>query len=143
MLRAARIRNMEFQRTSALSRHVPLTPLIDVVFLLVVFFMLTTSFAKTESMELTLPALGNGEAVGGADAPVLIVLTKDGKLHLGRKPVEWEELEDVLSGKFEDTPDTKILLLSTPDVSVQQVVSVMDEIYALGGQNISVSHWDF
>ena len=49
---------MDFERTSRRKLNLPLTPLIDVVFILIIFFMLTTSFMRIESLELLLPSAG-------------------------------------------------------------------------------------
>lgn len=61
---------MEFERTSRRKVNLPLIPLIDVIFILIVFFMLTTSFMRIESLELLLPSSAGKAAEVQRHAPV-------------------------------------------------------------------------
>lgn len=132
---------MHIEREARKARQVPLTPLIDVVFLLLVFFMLSSTFTRTESLELMLPPSQGG---GSADEGRLlqVYVARDGSLYLGRKAVNEQQLVASLSNAIEQFPDAGVLLLSGPRVSVQQIVSVMDHIYMAGSTNLSVAAWE-
>ena len=132
---------MQIERESRKTRQVPLTPLIDVVFLLLVFFMVSSTFVRSESLELMLPqASAGGSAVEGKLLQVYV--SHDGSLYLGRKPVNEETLIKTLRKTIEKFPDVGVLLLSGPRVSVQQLVTAMDHIYMAGSTNLSVASWE-
>lgn len=132
---------MLIEREARKARQVPMTPLIDVVFLLLVFFMLSSTFVRSESLELMLPqASGGGTADEGRLLQVYVA--RDGSTYLGRKPVNHQQLVEGLSRAFEKFPDVGVLLLSGPRVSVQQMVTVMDHIYMSGATNLSVASWE-
>lgn len=132
---------MYIERDERRSRSVPMTPLIDVVFLLLIFFMLSTSFIRTESLELVVPNAG-GAASQNEGKILQVFVTNDGYMYLGRKPVNEEQFVTVLRNTVAQFPDVSILLLSGPDVNVQQLVKMMDRINLAGGKNVSVASWE-
>ncbi|MDX2073407.1 MAG: biopolymer transporter ExbD [Alphaproteobacteria bacterium] len=120
-------------------RGLPLTPLIDVVFILIIFFMLTTSFMRVESLELILPSKG-GKAAERQEV-VRLYLYANGELQLGKRKLDNEELGAALAQMFEKDPATKMMVLTGKDVTMQQMVAAMDRIYEAGGQSIFVRKW--
>lgn len=127
---------MEFERTARKHPELNLTSLIDVVFHLMVFVMLTTSFVVVESMELSLPA---GKAQAAPMSGVMrIVLTTGGGLYADDQPMTTDQLNAALVERIGNAPETKIAIFTTAGVSVQQLVSVMDMVYLAGGQNVQV-----
>lgn len=133
---------MEFQRTTSHVRAISFTPLIDVVFLLVIFFMLTTGYSKTESLELALPSEGAPQVISGT-APMVVVVTDDGRVFLGKEQVPAAHLSERLAPELKEDPGKKIMLISTNNATLQQMVSVMDRIYDAGGHNIAISYWKY
>ncbi len=128
---------MEFARkTRNGMRGLPLTPLIDVVFILIIFFMLTTSFMKTESLELILPSKG-GKAAEKQEV-VRLLLFGDGTMKIGTRPVTSGALDESLKALFAKDASTKMMVLAGDGVTMQQMVNAMDRIYAAGGQSIFV-----
>lgn len=127
---------MDIERSARRSNAVNLTPLIDVVFLLIVFFMLSTSFVVSESMELSLPSQGGASEVA-KDVWVLRVLA-DGDIRDGSDALPLNKLRTRAAEKLKDTPDQNILLLAGDGTSVQQLVSVLDVIYLAGGRQVQM-----
>lgn len=117
-------------------RGLPLTPLIDVVFILIIFFMLTTSFMKIESLELILPSKG-GKASEKQEV-VRLYLYENGEMHLGQRKIDSSALDATLKTMFGKDAATKMMVLVGDGVTMQQMVNAMDRIYAAGGQSIFV-----
>ena len=117
-------------------RGLPLTPLIDVVFILIIFFMLTTSFMKTESLELILPSKG-GKAAEKQEV-IRLYLYENGDMQLGQRKVDSDALDAMLKAMFTKDAATKMMVLAGDGVTMQQMVNAMDRIYAAGGQSIFV-----
>lgn len=121
-------------------RHLPLTPLIDVMFILIIFFMLTTSFMKIESMELSLPSASKVNKASEKNL-TQIFLMNDGSIRYGQRPVERPELRKTLESVFAGHPDHRVLLLTEDQVSLQTLVELMDTVYMSGGKNVFVHAW--
>jgi biopolymer transport protein ExbD len=128
---------MDFQRTPRRVQELNLTALIDIVFHLLVFVMLTTSFVVAESMELSLPS-GKSSAPAPAGSMVRIQIVSDGSVMVDQRPMPMEQMNTVLSERIATNADIKIVVLSAPGVSVQQLISVLDMVYLTGGRNVQV-----
>lgn len=130
---------MDFERSTRRSLNLPLTPLIDVVFILIIFFMLTTSFMRIESLELMLPSAGK---VSDKKEVTHIFIRANGEMVLGRRTVEPEELSETLERLFSGDPSSPIMLLTAEGVTMQQLVAVMDRVNAAGGKSLFVRKWE-
>lgn len=128
---------MDFERPRRPFRELNLTALIDIVFHLMVFVMLTTTFVVSESMELSLPS---GKATQPAsNAPIMrIILWHNGALQADGQTVSSDSLNATLVQRLGNAPETKIAIFTTAGVSVQQLVNVMDMVYLAGGHNVQV-----
>jgi biopolymer transport protein ExbD len=131
---------MDFERRSRNVQEINLTALIDIVFHLMVFVMLTTSFVVAESMELSLPS-AHQAPMNAAESPesvIRILIGQNGALSIGNQPTTMDGLNTLLVSRLAQNPDEKIAIFTTPGVSVQQLVSVMDTVYLTGGRNVQV-----
>lgn len=130
----------EFERSTRRTfDNLNLTPLIDVLFILIIFFMLTTSFMKIESLELILPSAG-GKASANKDV-VHLFIYPNGDMALGKRKVDPDDLEQSLVRMFEKDANTKIMLLTADGVTMQQLVNIMDRVYMSGGKSLFVRKW--
>lgn len=115
---------------------ISLTPLIDVVFILLVFFMLASSFADWRAIDLTQPARqGGGEAMTGA---VLIDVRVDA-IRISGQPVTLEELTSIAARHVTRTPDRLFIVRPQQGVALQQAVTVMDSLNVAGVTRMSLS----
>lgn len=127
---------MEFERNRKRVEEINLTALIDIVFHLMVFVMLTTSFVVSESMELSLPSgKSQGESVVKA---MRLVLISDGSVVVDGEKLESDGLNSALVSRLGNDPEMKIAIFTTESVNVQQLVNVMDMVYLAGGHNVQV-----
>ena len=116
-----------------------LTPMVDVVFHLLIFFMLTTSFIRMESMEMSFPS--QAEVQKASSSVLRILISGKNHVEMNNKPVSEAEMKNTVKQVLAKNADQSILLLSGEDVNVQRLVSVMDTIYLMGGKNVAVADW--
>ena len=129
---------MDFERKRRPIQEINLTPLIDIVFHLMVFVMFTTTFVVSESMELSLPS-AHAKRESSAVAQIMrIQITRDGSYTIDQQPTNANGLSNALADRLAGDPDTRIAIFTTPGVSVQQLVGVMDTVYLTGGRNVQV-----
>ena len=134
---------MDIERNRRPVRGISLTPLIDVMFFLIVFFMMSTSFVMSKSMELNLPSASQGKNKPGdgkasKDDAMLLRVQPDGAVTVAGKFYSLEALGSRLKEVLAAKPDQRFMILSTENVSVQQLVTVMDAIYLLGGKSVQI-----
>lgn len=132
---------INIERQHRRSRAIPLTPLVDVVCNLLIFFMLSTTFVRTESMELSLPSSEKSAVVAADASATYIYVSNNGETFLGNKSVDISSLPDLLVDEMHGKADARIMVLVANQVSVQTLVTVMDEVYRAGGRNVSVADW--
>ena len=129
---------MEFERSRRQFKEINLTALIDIVFHLMVFVMLTTSFVVAESMELSLPS-DKSSASSAAETNVMrIQIVMDGSVISDGQTMNMEQLNTALAARIAADAETKIAIFTSAGVSVQQLIAVMDAVYLTGGHNVQV-----
>ena len=128
---------MEIERNRKRVEEINLTALIDIVFHLMVFVMLTTTFVVSESMELSLPS-GKSSGDSAHSKAMRLVLISDGAIVVDGEKMEGEGLNSALVERLGNNPETKIAIFTTESVNVQQLVKVMDMVYLAGGHNVQV-----
>lgn len=135
---------VDIARTPRKVKTIPLVSLVDVVFQLLIYFMLTTSFTRSESLELALPDSAKPAVAqaAAADAKTLhVYISNTGEIFIERDSVGGEGLSEALAKVFMDNPDRGVLVMSASKVSVGSLVKVLDRIYTAGGKNIAVADW--
>lgn len=131
---------IEFERSRKKIGTLPLTPMIDIMFILIIFFMLTTTFMRIESLELLLPSTG-AKTAEKSDVMHLFIQA-NGDMLLGSRKVDQDGLIKTLKRLLEKDEDTRIMLLTAEGVTMQQLVGVMDRIYLIGGRSLFVRKWE-
>jgi len=121
---------------------IDLMPLIDVVFLLLIFFLITTSFAQNrdeKQIPINLPRGVTGKDVGEGKRVVLFV-TKDGDVEVrgGGEQLQGKTLEDKLEALQKSNPDASILLKGDEHATHGRVVETLDSIKAAGFDKVNL-----
>ena len=114
---------------------ISLTPLIDVVFILLVFFMLASSFLDWRSIGLTAPTAG--APAGTMEGAVLVEVRADG-LRLAGRPVTLDELDARIRTRLAEKRDQSVFVKPAPGVPLQQAVAVLDRLTAAGVTRLSL-----
>jgi biopolymer transport protein ExbD len=129
---------VEIARAPRRSQMVNLTPLIDVVFLLIVFFMLSTSFVVSESLELRIPSASNASGAVTPDDSWVLRVDGQGAVMDGDKTLSRSALRREVQRMQRQTPERAILVLASDATSVQQLVQVLDVIALAGGRKVLI-----
>lgn len=114
---------------------ISLTPLIDVVFILLVFFMLASSFLNWRSITLDAPKQTGTSA--SLELALLIEVRTDG-LRLGGETMSLERIASRAATALAKKPDRPILVRPDDGVPVQDVVVIVDTLAAAGIGNMSL-----
>jgi len=113
-----------------------ITPLIDIVFLLLVFFMLATSFMQKSSMEVNLAS--NEAEISEKKDFITIVLNKDGNLLIKSKLFTISNINKEIKKNLKINPNYKIIIKCNKKVEVQKVVRLIEEIRLAGTNKIKL-----
>jgi biopolymer transport protein ExbD len=128
---------MQFGQQRPTERLISLTPLIDVVFILLVFFMLASSFLDWRSVDLTVSS-GLG-AASSSQRAILISLRPDGSIAVGSQQVTKQTLRSVMMAKLLGQRDRTVVIRSDPGVPLQRAIDTLDLLRSIGAANVSLS----
>jgi biopolymer transport protein ExbD len=115
--------------------HVGLTPLIDVVFILLIFFMLASSLLDWRS--IALDASAKTAAVSGKADPVVIDVRADG-IRVDGETVALDTLATRLQRRVAEKPDQRVLVKPAAGVALQDAIVVLDRLAGAGVTNMSL-----
>ena len=110
-------------------------PLIDVLFLLLIFFMISTTFLSQPAIKLELPKAQHSETI--RQSPLVVYVDPTGHVYLNDEPVELPLLGELLRRKLEGDVDKSIAFNADSRVSHGRVVEVLDVIKGAGVRKIS------
>ena len=120
---------------------VNLTPMIDVVFLLLLFFMVSTSFIRESSLKVNLPE-ATGEAMVEQEQPVDIVIQADGQFLVNDQAVavvNKDNLAKVLKQVVGSREDPHIIISADANAEYQHIVTAMDTAQQLGYTKLTLA----
>ncbi|MCA9654191.1 MAG: biopolymer transporter ExbD [Myxococcales bacterium] len=118
---------------------VELTPLIDIVFQLLIFFLLTTTFQNNPSFKVKLPKANNTD-VRQEPKAVTVTVSADGKLEIDGKVVDDAELEARLCNAANADSTTSVNIRADAATEHQYVVKVMDVAKSCGLERLGILH---
>ena len=132
---------MKFNSTSPVEEvNINLTPLIDVVFLLLIFFMVSTTFDTTSQLKINLPEASQNEIKKEAQ-PLNLMIDARGRFFLNSREISGQKsealkaaLEQVLNGAIRP-----IVIQSDAETPVQSLVTAMDVVARLGLSRVSIA----
>lgn len=125
---------MEFERKS--HRHIDVTPLVDVVFNLLLFFMITYNVAADPAIRIRLPDSTTADAV--SEEPLVITVTREGETYVGHEPVALEEIPPLLRRKMDESREASVKIKADQEVPVGLLVRVVDAVRVSGCQAFSI-----
>jgi biopolymer transport protein ExbD len=132
---------MKFQPRPVRDVDVNLTPLIDVVFLLLIFFMVTTTFERHAELKIDLPEAST-EPLAGESKDLELVIDAQGRYYLDGKELVNTRAETVyqaLQEAIADNTETPLIIRADAMTPHQAVVTAMDAAGRLGINRMSIA----
>ena len=131
---------VEIDKGTALN-NLSLTPLIDIVFLLLLFYAVTTQFVSDERLKLKLPEAETAESVGTnrEEKPPEVKVATDGTIWIDDQIVPESELETKMRQLVERASDDGIILKGDKGADYGVVVHVLDVARKVGAKGIQMS----
>ncbi len=132
---------MKFKRAIREELAINMTPLIDVVFLLLIFFMVTTTFSRETRLLVNLPE-ADAEAAESSPLQIEILVARDGSYSINGRALINSRIETLVQGlEIESGGDRSlpILLIADAEATHQSVVTAMDGIGQSGFTRLNIA----
>ena len=120
--------------------QINLTPMIDVVFLLIIFFMVATKFTEVErNIELKLPQVAEDGTSTPPNRPLVVVVSADGTVRLDSDIVSLAALTDELSQATRQSADVQVVVHGDAHCDFQHVAAAMAACRAGGVTQLGIT----
>ena len=129
---------MNFSRPRRVEPTVDVTPLIDIIFQLVLFFMVSTTFVSAPGIEVDLPRSSSDTVLRDTD-DLNIWVSSDGAVYVDEEPVDYQGLKAALTEAARTNPSTLIVIKADKDVGHGRVVAVMDAARSRGLTQLAIA----
>ena len=127
---------MQFERNRRGSGDINITPLIDMVFLLLIFFLLTSSFITDRGIKINLPKAVSSETVH--DNRIIVAIDSTGSVFVDNEPLLIESLPDKLKKAYAKKNTKTVYLKADKQNRVDILVHVMDIIKQSGSEKMNL-----
>jgi len=114
-----------------------LTPLIDMVFILLIFFAVNSTFVKFPGVDVDQPVARS--SVVQQSATILIAVTDTGEIWIDRNQVDIRRLRGVIERLFVESPDASVVILSDQNSRTGVVVEVIDQARLAGAERVAIA----
>ncbi len=128
---------MQFEGRRRTSQVPNLTPLIDIVFLLLVFFMLTSHFVRDEVINIDLPEAESGAAL---DEPqqIEVIITESGEYSVNSQTVTLDELRDLLRDEIKKQKQKVVRIRGDKNVELGIAIGAFDAAREAGASGVDI-----
>lgn len=113
-----------------------ITPLIDIMFLILIFFVLNTSFSRNSSVEVKVPQAVSG--VKSQNSEFHILLTDDHRIFINKEQVDIKSFSSSLLNYLGDFSEPNIIIEGDRSISYEFLMDIMDRVRILGFEDISL-----
>lgn len=128
---------MQFEGRRRSSNIPNLTSLIDIIFLLLIFFMLTSHFVKEEVINIDLPDAESGESIENIEQ-IEVVINEHNEIMINNQPVDIEQLEELLRDELKTREEKVVRIRGDEAVDLGQAIDVFDAARKAGAQGIDI-----
>ena len=128
---------MEFERGKRIRMHLDIAPLIDIVLLLLVFFMLTANLIMQPGIKITLPKAKTSKPQ--EEENIIVFITEDNKIFLNDREIDIDELKDALEEELKTVEKKIVILKADEKINLGLAVKVMDIAKEAKAENLVIS----
>ncbi|MCK5220245.1 MAG: biopolymer transporter ExbD [Candidatus Aminicenantes bacterium] len=128
---------MKFKTGKKKSTIINITSLIDVLFLLLIFMMVSSTFMEEPGIKLDLPETKSAPSVKKSEYILYVKL--EGELFLNEKSISLEELEENLKNTLPEMKDESLILKGDTNIPYGRIVKIMDIVKKSGVKKLIIS----
>ncbi|WP_411826901.1 ExbD/TolR family protein [Luteolibacter sp. AS25] len=116
---------------------IDISPLIDVVFLLLIFFIVTTVFVEETGIEVSKPRAASSQDLERQS--ILLAITAEGRVWQGGREIGQDGVRAVVSALLEETPESPVIIRADSATPTQATVQVIDSAKLAGAGSVSLA----
>lgn len=128
---------MKRYRADAEASEIDMTPMLDIVFILLIFFIVTTSFVKESGIDINRPTAATSQKKSKGN--ILVAINKTGEIWIDNRNIDVRSVRANIQRLKAKLPLSSVIIQSDKDASTGTLVKVMDQIRLAGVESISIA----
>jgi len=117
--------------------EINITPMLDIVFIMLIFFIVTTSFTKETGADITKPQAD--QAIRLQKGTILIGVKSNDDIWMNKRQIELREVRSMVERARAENPEGSVVIVADKDSRIGTVTEVMDQVKLAGIQGIAIS----
>ncbi len=119
--------------------EINITPMLDIVFIMLIFFIVTTSFVKEKGLEVSRPSNAPPKEVKKNKGPIVVKIDSNSNISMQGRILERKAVEANLEREKAEKPDSPLIIAAHPDAETDALVTILDAAEAVGVGSVSVA----
>ncbi|HCH6176236.1 TPA: biopolymer transporter ExbD [Vibrio parahaemolyticus] len=116
---------------------IDMTPMLDIVFIMLIFFIVTTSFIKEAGLEVNRPTASSAQTVKKGN--IMVAIGAAGDVWVDKRRIEVDAVRANIERLRAESPDGAVVIQADTEANAGVVVKVMDQIKMAGVESISIA----
>ncbi len=117
--------------------EINITPMLDIVFIMLIFFIVTTTFIKETGIDPNRPLAETAAEV--ARGNILIAISATDQIWMQKKPIELNQVRALVESSVAENPESSVIIITDKKASTGVLIDLMDHVRLGGVSNISVA----
>jgi biopolymer transport protein ExbD len=117
--------------------EINITPMLDIVFIMLIFFIVTTSFTKETGAAITKPEAE--QAIALRNGTILIGIKSNDDIWMSKRLIELREVRSMVESARAENPKGSVVIVADKDSRIGTVTQVMDQVKLAGIEGIAIS----
>lgn len=119
--------------------EINITPMLDIVFIMLIFFIVTTSFVKEKGLEVSRPSNSPPKQVEQKKGPIVVKIDGSSNITIQGRILEPKAVQANLERQKAEKPDSPLIVASHPDAETDALITVLDAAKAVNISSVSVA----
>ena len=119
--------------------EINITPMLDIIFIMLIFFIVTTSFVREEGLEVSRPSNTPPQEVVEDERPIVVRIDSGGLISVKGRILDSRAVQANLEREKAEKPGSPLIVAAHPDADTQALVTILDAARAVGIESISVA----
>ena len=119
--------------------EINITPMLDIVFIMLIFFIVTTSFVKEQGLEVSRPSSAPPKEIKQDKGPIVVKINSGSLISVKGRILEPGAVQANLEREKAEKPASPLIVAAHPDADTEALVTILDAAKAVGIDSVSVA----
>lgn len=119
--------------------EINITPMLDIVFIMLIFFIVTTSFVKEKGLEVSRPSNAPPKEIKQDKGPIVVKIDASSLISVKGRILEPRAVQANLEREKAEKPDSPLIVAAHPEADTDSLVTILDAAQAVGIESVSVA----